>query len=262
MDESRSDGFEAAFNASLAGDEHALSPWLDADASDHGGLDVYRNTVAKARVDALAGLYPTIERLVGPDWFRQAGLIFAGVAPPSSPVLDLFGVDFPAWLETFPPALDLPYLAPVARLDQAWSQAHRAPDGATLSGRVATETAPARLFASRSGLHPSARLFWFDWTVPSIWIANRAETLDAREAIWEARPEGLLIFRLEHVVTWRRLSRAEWSFLHACQRGRTFGRAAQDAFSAEPGLNLAAMFAALLSTGALSPLQTESQSHD
>lgn len=257
MDESGSDGFEAAFTALLAGDEGALSPWLDSDAGDHAGLDVYRNTVAKARVDALAGLYPTVERLVGPDWFRQAGLIFAREAPPSSPVLDLFGADFPSWLETFPPALDLPYLAAVARLDQAWSQAHRAPDAAALSGRVATETSAPRLFSSRASLPPSARLFWFDWTVPSIWIANRAEAYDAASVVWEAQPEGLLIVRHAQVVTWRRLSREEWSFLRACQRGQTLGEAAQAAFAIDPRLNLAAMFAGLLGTGALSNLQSE-----
>ncbi|MDI6623210.1 MAG: DNA-binding domain-containing protein [Brevundimonas sp.] len=257
MVEPISDGFEAAFTALLAGDESALGGWLGADAGDQARLDVYRNTVAKARVDALAGLYPTIERLVGPDWFRQAGLIFAGDAPPSSPVLDLFGAEFPAWLETFPPALDLPYLAAVARLDQAWNQAHRAPDAPVLSGRVATETPPARLFASRAGLHPSARLFWFDWTVPSIWIANRAQAVDAAGVAWEAQPEGLLIVRHAQVVTWRRLSRAEWSFLRACQRGRTLGEAAQAAFAIDPQLNLAAMFAGLLEAGALSTLQSE-----
>ena len=257
MDDSVSDGFEAAFSALLAGDEGALSHWLDAGADAQVRLDVYRNTVAKARVDALAGLYPTVARLVGPDWFRQAGLMYASEAPPSSPVLDLFGVDFPTWLETFPPALDLPYLAAVARLDRAWNQAHRASDAPVLSGRVATETPSGRLFSSRAGLHPSARLFWFDWTVPSIWIANRAEASDTADAVWEARPEGLLIVRHEQVVTWRRLSRAEWSFLRACQRGRTLGQAAQDAFAVDPQLNLAAMFAGLLGAGALSNLQTE-----
>lgn len=257
MVEPVSDGFEAAFTSLLAGDDSALDCWLDADTGDQARLDVYRNTVAKGRVDALAGLYPTVERLVGPDWFRQAGLIFANEAPPSSPVLDHFGVDFPGWLKTFPPAHDLPYLAAVARLDQAWSQAHRAPDAAVLSGQVATETPAPRLFSSRASLHPSARLFWFDWTVPSIWIANRAETFDDAGVAWEEQPEGLLIVRHAQVVTWRRLSRAEWSFLRACQRGRTLGEAAQAAFAVDPQLNLAATFALLLGTGALSTLQPE-----
>lgn len=262
MGETLTDEFEAAFDALLAGDEDALNPWLGSGAGARAGLDVYRNTVAKARVDALASLYPTVERLVGPGWFRQAGLIFAAASPPSSPVLDQFGADFPAWLETFAPALDLPYLAPVARLDQAWSRAHCAPDAPTLSSQVATECAPARLFASRASLHPSAQLFWFDWSVPTIWIANRMKTPGVEDAVWETRAEGLLIVRSDQAVTWRRLPRPEWIFLRACQRGRTLGQAAQEAFSVEPTLNLAAMFAGLLTTGALSPLQPEPSPHD
>lgn len=257
MDENLTDGFEAAFDALLAGDGEALTPWLGSGRQNRAALDVYRNTVAKARVDALAGLYPTVERLVGPEWFRQAGLMFAAASPPSSPVLDLFGADFPAWLESFPPARDLPYLAPVARLDQAWSQAHLAIEAPALGGRVASETPPARLFASRAALHPSARLFWFDWSVPTIWMANRAADPAVEEAVWAERAEGLLIVRVAHAVTWRPLSRMEWAFLRACEKGRTLGQAAQDAFAVEPTLDLASMFAGLLTTGALSPLQPE-----
>lgn len=252
------DGFEAAFDALLAGDGEALNPWLGSGPQNRAALDVYRNTIAKARVDALAGLYPTVERLVGADWFRQAGLMFSAASPPSSPVLDLFGAEFPAWLESFPPAHDLPYLAPVARLDQAWSQAHLAAEGPALDGRVVSETPPARLFASRADLHPSARLFWFDWTVPTIWMANRAEEPALEPAVWEPRAEGLLIVRVAQTVTWRPLSRTEWVFLRACQKSRTLGQAAQDAFSVEPTLDLASMFASLLASGALSPLQPES----
>lgn len=251
------DGFEAAFGALLAGDQEALNPWLGADADDRAGLDVYRNTIAKGRVDALAGLFPTVERLVGRDWFQQAALIFAAASPPTSPVLDLYGAEFPSWLESFSPAKALPYLAPVARLDQAWTQSHRAPDAPVLTSRDATATAPAQLFASCAGLHPSARLFWFDWSVPTVWIANREEVSSGGDVVWEDRSEGLLIVRVDQTVTWRRLSRSEWTFLRACQRGRTLGAAAREAFSAEPTLNLAALFAGLLSTGALTPPQPE-----
>lgn len=258
----QTDGFEAAFDAMLAGDEDVLAPWLRSDPRGQAALAVYRNTVAKARVDALAGLFPTVERLVGRDWFRQAALMFAAASPPSSPVLDAYGSAFPEWLSTFPPALDLPYLAPVARLDQAWSQAHRAPDAPALSGRVVRETAPARLFASRVEMHPSVRLFWFDWTVPTIWIANRADPAAVEDVAWEARAEGLLIVRSANTVTWRRLPRSEWVFLHACQRGRTLGQAALDVLSTEATLDMASTFAGLLTTGAFSHLQPDSPPHD
>jgi hypothetical protein len=255
------DPFETAFDAMLAGDDRALDVWLPADGSGRPGLAVYRNTVAKARADALAGLFPTVERLVGADWFRQAALAFAADLPPASAVLDDYGTTFPDWLAIFPPALDLPYLAPVARLDLAWSQAHRARDAMPLSSRDTVHLTPARLFTAHAGLHPSARLFWFDWTVPSIWCANRGDA-DASEAVWEERPEGLLIVRPAGAVTWHRLSRAQWTFLTACARGDTLGQAARDAFATDPTLDLGTLFASLLTMGALSPLQPESPPHD
>ena len=255
------DSYETAFNAMLAGDDRALAAWLPADGSAAPGLAVYRNTVAKARADALSGLFPTVERLVGTDWFRQAALIFAEAAPPASAVLDDYGLAFPDWLVAFPPARDLPYLAPVARLDLAWSQAHRAPDAPSLSSRDTAHLAPARLFTARTGLHPSARLFWFDWTVPTIWSANRADG-DAPDAVWEERPEGLLIVRPAGAVTWHRLSHPQWTFLKACRRGDTLGQAAQDAFASDPTLDLGTLFASLLTMGALSPLQPETPPHD
>ena len=255
------DSYETAFNAMLAGDDRALAAWLPADGSAAPGLAVYRNTVAKARADALSGLFPTVERLVGTDWFRQAALIFAEAAPPASAVLDDYGLAFPDWLVAFPPARDLPYLAPVARLDLAWSQAHRAPDAPSLSSRDTAHLAPARLFTARTGLHPSARLCWFDWTVPTIWSANRADG-DAPDAVWEERPEGLLIVRPAGAVTWHRLSHPQWTFLKACRRGDTLGQAAQDAFASDPTLDLGTLFASLLTMGALTPLQPETPPHD
>ena len=255
------DIFETAFDAMLAGDDRALDAWLPTDGSASPGLAVYRNTVAKARVDALAGLFPTVERLVGTDWFRQAALTFAGSAPPTSAVLDDYGLAFPDWLAAFPPAQDLAYLAPVARLDLAWSRAHRAPDARSLSSRDTAHLPPARLFTARAGLHPSAQLFWFDWTVPTIWGANRIDG-EAHDAVWEERPEGLLIVRPAGAVTWHRLSHPQWTFLKACRQGSTLGQAAQDAFATNPALDLGTLFASLLTMGALSPLQPETLPHD
>jgi len=251
------DAFETAFDALLAGDDHALDAWLPGAGPGAPGLAVYRNTVARARADALSGLFPTVARLVGVDWFRQAALAFAGTRPPTSPVLDAYGETFPDWLAAFPPARDLPYLAPVARLDLAWSEAHRAPDAPPLSARDTAGLSPADLFTARAGLHPSARLFWFDWTVPTIWSVNRADG-DAEDAVWEARPEGLLIVRPAGAVTWHRLSRPQWSFLKACSRGETLGQAARDALAVDATLDLSGLFASLLTMGALAPLHPES----
>jgi hypothetical protein len=262
MSERALDGFETAFDAMLSGDAGALDPWLAPDGRDRAAIDVYRNSVAKARLDALEALYPTVARLVGRDWFRAAGAEFAAGCQPVTPVLDAFAGDFPDWLAAFPPARGLPYLAPIARIDRAWMRAHIAADAPVLSSGVVAATPAARLFSSTVRLHPSTALFWFDWSAPSIWIANQPDADGSGPVAWDERPEGLLIVRSDRGVAWQRLSRPEWSFLAACRDGHDLGRAARDAFAADPGVNLSTLFAALLAAPAFSTLHPETHDDD
>lgn len=259
MSEPATDGFEAAFDALLSGDPTALDAWLVPLGQDRTVVDVYRNSVVKARLDALEALYPSVVRLVGRDWFRAAGAEFTAAAPPLNPVLDNFAEGFPDWLAVFPPARDLPYLAPFARIDRAWMRAHTAADAPVLSSGMVAAMPPARLFSSTVRLHPSTALFWFDWSVPSIWLANQPDAEPDSPMVWQERPEGLLIVRSGQGVVRRRLARSEWAFLAACRDGHDLGRAARDAFAADPAVNLSNLFAGLLSTSAFSTLHPETQ---
>lgn len=232
-----------ALDAAIIGPDQALMPWL---AGEGAGLAVYRNTVAKGRADALAGLFPTVQRLVGEDWFRDAALIFAAGHPPTSPVLDEYGQAFPAWLARFEPAQPLPYLPPVARMDLAWSRAHRATDAPVLT---ADGLAGRELFGSRATLHPSVQLFWFDWTAPSIWLANRPDAAPDQVVDWTDRAEGLVLYRPDMTVLHRHLSRAEWLFLDGCRRDLPLGRVALEVLGQAPDTDIAPLFSGLLSAG-------------
>lgn len=246
--------FHARFALALQGDDVALTPWLGDGVGPAPGLAVYRNTVAKGRADALSGLFPTVERLVGPDWFRDAALAYAGRRPPATPVLDEYGDDFPDWLAAFPPAAELGFLAPVARLDRAWSRAHRAADAPGLPPQDAAAMKPAALYAGRAVLHPSAQLFWFDWTAPSIWLANRQKT-PPDDMVWDQQPEGLLIVRPAMTVLSHRLTRPQFAFLDACRDGRTVGAAVVAALGADPATPLSSLFRDLLLTGVFTRIE-------
>lgn len=243
--------FHDAFEAALRGDDDALGPWLGTPGAP--GLAVYRNTVARGRADVLAAAYPTVARLTGEDWFRAAALEFAAADPPTDPAMDRYGEGFPAWLAEFPPARALPYLAPVARLDRAFSEAHAAVDAPVLEPAGAAALDPAALFAARAVLHPSARLFWFDWTVASVWLSERDfEPADAIAYI--EKGEGLLIARPRLTVTATRLNKPAHAFLKACKTGKTLGQAAAAAFAADPDADLRILFARLVGAGAFSHL--------
>lgn len=239
--------FHAAFETALNGRFDDLWPHLEPDDRTLGAIAVYRNTAVKGRIDALEANYPTVSQMVGSEWFRAAAREFVEAQPGDDPVLAAYGADFPDWLARFEPARDMPYLAPVARLDRAWTEAHLSPDAAPMDARHAA-TLGLALTGMPARLHPSVRLFWFDWTAPSLWLAHRYPTAGA-DLAWRAEPQGLLIHRPDAEVRARRLSRAEWAFLDASRKGRPFGAAALSAQSAQPGVDVPALFAGLIAIG-------------
>jgi hypothetical protein len=82
-------------------------------------LSVHRNTALHGLVNALRLSHPTVDALVGEAFFDQAALAFARAHPPAGAWLTGYGAGFAAFLQTYGPAADLPYLADVARFDFA-----------------------------------------------------------------------------------------------------------------------------------------------
>lgn len=239
--------FHAAFAEALEGRPDALWPEMDGDDRTLAALAIYRNTAAKARIDALQANYPTIAELTGDEWFRAAARAFTDGAPGAEPAMAGFGKGFPDWLERFAPARSLPFLAPVARLDRAWTEAHLAADAAPLASEQA-----ARLGLALAGvvltLHPSLSLFRFDWSVPSLWLAHRyPEAGGSLE--WRLATEGLIIWRPGLEVRARRVAPAEYAFLQACRLGRPLAVAAASAQGAAPRTDVSSLFADFIQAG-------------
>lgn len=236
--------FQDAFVAAIGGQRAALSPWLE--EGEHPGLSVYRNTIAKGCVDALAANFPTVQSMVGEDWFRAAAALFAREAPPASAALLDYGATFPAWLERFPPAAELPYLAGIAHLDRLWTEALFAAEAPVLDAQALSRLAPDALAETRLLLHPSVRFAAFDAGLPGLWRAARDgdEDLELSET-----PETLLLVRSGDAVASRVVGAAETAFLRACRDGLTAGEAAEAAATADPNAPFASLFAALIADG-------------
>jgi|GEM_PF-480122 uncharacterized protein (UPF0276 family) len=154
---------------------------------------------------------------------------------------------FSAWLARFEPARPMAYLSPAARLDRAWTEAHLAQAAPVMNAHQAASLGLA-LTGTTARLLPSARLFWFDWSAPSLWLAHRDPHAGA-ELSWRPTPEGLLIHRPEDHVRMHRLSRAQWAFLDAGRRSASFAASAMAAQAAQPGVDVPALFAELIAFG-------------
>src|SRR6516165_12080910 len=75
--------------------------------------DVYRNNVTVSLIDALAAVYPAVQRITGADFFRAMARFHIRETPPTSPLLFNYGRDFPAFIARYEHARSLPWLADV-----------------------------------------------------------------------------------------------------------------------------------------------------
>jgi len=155
-----------AFADALLDPEAGVPPGLTSwNGSDPGRrFAVYRNNVVVSLIDALADTYPVVQQLVGDEFFRAMARVFAFAQPPVSPVMAHYGAGFAEFVEGFPPAAALPYLADVARLEYLYVQVYHAADEA-----------------------PAVRVLHSRYAVASLWAAHQADDIDA--ALTQVDPE-------------------------------------------------------------------------
>ena len=94
--------------------------------------NIYRNNVTVSLINALAAVYPAVQRITGVEFFRAMARFHVRATPPRSPLLFEYGHDFPAFVETYEYTRRLPWLADVARIERAWLDAHHAGDAEPL----------------------------------------------------------------------------------------------------------------------------------
>jgi hypothetical protein len=183
-------------------------------------FDVYRNNVTASLTAALEVSFPAVAKLVGLEFFRATALVFLRAHPPKSRIMMLYGDEFPAFLQTFPPAVSLGYLADVARLEQAIRESYHSVDATPIDPARVTQLDEAQLMAARLRLAPSLRLLKSDWPQLSIWQA----TLHAGEKP-QMQPQDVVVLRKGFDPAPHLLPAAGAGFLTAILQGETLGHA-------------------------------------
>src|SRR3984885_7220439 len=82
--------------------------------------NVYRNNVTASLIEALAAIYPAVQRITGAEFFRAMARFHIRATPPTSPLLFEYGRGFPDFIETYEHAGAMPWLADTARVERAW----------------------------------------------------------------------------------------------------------------------------------------------
>jgi hypothetical protein len=247
---------QAAFAAYLAGerpaslDELVIGDEIPAEAR----LRVHRHHVHDSLATALAATFPTLQALVGAEFFQGMARAFVGKTLPAQPVLAEYGGSLADFVDTYDPARGLPYLADVARLDWALNTAFHALPTPRLSAADLSAIEAEQLPAKGVRLAPGTALIRSAYPVDRIWAAAqpgaKAGTVDLEEG-----PACVLVLRRPDDSGFVRLSAGEAAFVAALGGGSRLEQAAEAAFSAEAGFELSAVFARLLAVGAFAAVR-------
>lgn len=218
--------FQSDFRRTMLEDASGIEDaFLPCRIPAEAGLRIYRNTIFAKLGDALSELYPVVKLLVGDGFFAYAAHEFVRAHPPRTPVMAEYGEAFPSFLANFPPAVDLPYLADVARLELARHQALNAADRGPLGPDAFKAIPPWRFGDMVLSLHPSLRFVGSPYPIDAIWDAHWDGSAPNREIVLPDRPARLLIARPESAVAVLSVEPAAYDFVRALDFGLTLGEA-------------------------------------
>jgi hypothetical protein len=246
-----------AFAAALLDPEQTCPPglttWNGSDPARR--FAVYRNNVAISLVDALADTFAVTQELVGETFFRAMARVYAYARPPASRLMAFYGDTFPDFIERFPPAAGLPYLADVARLEFLRVRAYHAADVAPVAvDRFAAALGDeAALPTLRLRLHPSLVVLASRFAVVSLWAAHQG--VGELAAVVPDQPETALILRHELDVEVIGLAPADGGFIAALLHGTALGPALQEATRVDTGFNPAQSLGLLIQKNAVVELR-------
>jgi Putative DNA-binding domain len=209
--------------------------------------NVYRNNVTVSLIDALAATYPAVQRITGVEFFRAMARFHVRATPPTSPLLFEYGRDFPAFIESYEHAQDMPWLADTARIERAWLDAYHAADVPPLSANALAAVPSDRLADLLFTAHPATRIVRSAYPAVAIFTMNRVE--GPVTPLHSSAAEDALITRPDMEVTVRLLPPGGAAFLKSLIDGGALGAAAATASSETPAFDLAANIAGMIEAG-------------
>jgi hypothetical protein len=217
-------------------------------------LDVHRHHVFRSLGTALAATFPTVQALVGADFFGGLARTFIAQSLPTQPVLAEYGAGLPAFLAGYEAARDLPYLADIARLDWALNVAFHAPAGSRLRVADLSNIPAERLPVMSVALAAGAVVISSPYPLDLIWAASQPGAAGGTVDL-NSGAAHLLVLRRPDDSAFVSLTAGETAFVASLADGKTLEAAAGAAFQADAIFDLSTSFARLLGLEAFAALQ-------
>ncbi len=218
----------------------------------HKRYNVYRNNVTVSLIDAIAAVFPAVQRDRGYRLFRGMARLHVRATPPTSPLLFEYGRDFPAFVEGFEHTQDLPWLADVARIERAWLDAYHATDSTPLSIEKLGEIRPDKLGDIVFTPHPAMRIVESAYPSVTIFAANRGD--NPVTPIRSKVAEAALITRPEMEVVVQLLPTGGALFLKELAKGEKLAAAASAAAAKTGAFDLSLNITGMIEAGAFTSI--------
>jgi hypothetical protein len=215
--------------------------------------NVYRNNVTVSLIDALAAIYPAVQRITGVEFFRAMARFHVRATPPTSPLLFEYGRDFPAFIESYEYAQDMPWLADVARIERGWLDAYHAADAPPLPAAALAQVPPERLGQITFRRHPAAHVLRSAFPAVAIFAMNRSD--GPVSSLKSSAAEDALVARPDMDVEVRLLPQGNATFLSSLFEGETLAEAASKALEETSSFDLSAGIAGMIEAGVFTTLQ-------
>jgi hypothetical protein len=234
------------------GDAAAIARCVVANGLDPARrVGVYVNNVRENFAATLEATYPTLLRLAGRDWLRQAARRYQLHHPSRHGNLHHLGERFADWLAAEVGDGPYAYFVDVARLEWAYQEVLVAAEP-----QVLLLDNVAAVPADRQGdlvfeFSPAARLVESVYPLLAIWQAHRAEVADPPPVRLDAGPSRLLLIRRADHVELRELPSADFALLQAFRRRRTLADALEHTLEIDPGCDVAASLSRCVQSGAV-----------
>lgn len=247
---------QKAFAGYLSGDDGAeLARIVRGDSiSAAARLRIHRHHVQQSLAVALAATFPTVQVLVGADFFGTMASAFIAGDLPIQPVLAEYGRAFPDFVAGYAQAQGLPYLADMARLDWALNVAFHSSDGPRLAAADLAGIASERVLGLTLDLAPGSALIQSAFPIDRIWRASLPGA-DGSQVDLAEGAVSLLVGRSGDDAAFLTLDAAEAAFVGAILGRTTLEAAGQAAFTVAPAFDLSASFGRLLAFQAFAALR-------
>lgn len=216
--------------------------------------NVYRNNVTVSLIDALAAIYPAVQRITGVDFFRAMARFHVRAMPPQSPLLFEYGRAFPSFIESYEYARDMPWLADTARIERAWLDAYHAADAAPLSAQAFAAFDAGSLAQLRFVAHPAARIVRSRYPAVAIFAMNRKD--GPIEPLHASDAQDALITRPGQDVIVSQLPDGGAAFLLALMAESTLAEAVEAALNENECFDIPTNLQAMIAAGVFSTIRS------